>query len=118
MDLGGQGKAAGLRAAAEGMDRRFFLAGRAGLYLLMGGVMACARVLSGGAPFGMAMVACSGAGISGGFALIGASAGYLIGGGIEWGVRYIAASVLVYTIAFVFHELEVYRGAWFMPAAA
>ena len=118
MDLGGQGKAAGLRGAAEGMDRRFFLAGRAGLYLLMGGIMACARVLSGGAPFGMAMVACSGAGLSGVFALLGASLGYLLSGGLEWGIRYIAASVLVYTIAFVFHESGAYRSEYFMPAAA
>ena len=118
MDLGGQGKAAGLLSAAGGADRRFFIAARAGLYLLMGGVMACARVLSGGAPFGMAMVACSGAGLGGVFALLGASLGYLLSGGLEWGIRYIAASVLVYTIAFVFHELGAYKSDYFMPAAA
>ncbi len=118
MDQGGQGRTAGLRAAAGNMDRRFFIAVRCLLYMLMGAVMACAKVLSGGAPFGMAMVACSGAGLGGVFALLGASAGYLLGGGLEWGIRYIAASVLVYTVAFVFHEIGAYKNEYFMPTAA
>ena len=118
MDFGGQGKAAGLRAAAGSMDRRFFIAARSGLYLLMGGGLAFARILSGGAPFGMAMVACSGAGLSGVFALLGAALGYLLSGGLEWGIRYIAASVLVYTAAFVFHEAGIYKSEYFMPSVA
>lgn len=118
MDFGGQGRTVGARSAAEGMDRRFFIAARCGLYLLMGTVMACARVLGNGAPFGMALVACSGAGISGVFSLLGACCGYLFSGGLEWGVRYIAASVLVYTVAFVFHELSIYKNEFFMPTAA
>ena len=118
MDIGGQrGGAAGMAQAGQ-LDARFLVTGRCALYLLMGALMACARVLQNGAPFGMAMVACAGAGISGVFALIGAALGYWIGGGLEWGIRYIAASVLIYTIAFVFHELEVYKSAWFMPACA
>ena len=118
MDFGGQGKAAGLRAAAGSMDRRFFIAARCALYLLMGGTLAFARILSGGAPFGMAMVACSGAGLSGVFSLLGAALGYLLSGGLEWGIRYIAASVLVYTTAFVFHEAGIYKSEYFMPSAA
>ena len=94
------------------------MAARCALYALMGAVMACARVLDNGAPFGMAMVACSGAGLSGVFALTGAALGYLISGGLEWGIRYIAASVLVYTVAFVFHELDMYKNSYFMPTAA
>ena len=117
MDFGGQGRAADVRAAGSG-DRRFYLAARCGMYMLMGGVMACARVLGNGAPFGMAMVASSGAGLSGVCALLGAATGYLFGGGLEWGIRYIAASVLVYTIAFVFHELSAYKSEYFMPASA
>jgi stage II sporulation protein E len=105
MDFGGRERAAALSARAAGADRRFLLAARCGLYLLMGAVMAAARVLRTGAPFGMAMVACSGPGLSGVFALTGAALGYLVTGGLEWGIRYIAASVLVYTIAFVLHEL-------------
>ena len=118
MDFGGQEKAAGLRTAAGGIDRRFFIAARCGLYLLMGGGLAFARLLSGGAPFGMAMVACSGTSLSGVFALLGASLGYLMSGGLEWGIRYIAASVLVYTAAFVFHESGIYKSEYFMPSTA
>ena len=117
MDFGGQGRTADARAAGQG-DRRRLLAARCGLYLLLGAVMACAKVLRSSAPFGMAMVACSGAGLSGACALAGASLGYLIGGGLEWGIRYIAAAVLVYTLAFVFHELKAYKNEFFMPAAA
>ena len=118
MDLGGQERSAALGGHAVFADKRFLLAARCGLYLLMGAVMACARVQRSGAPFGMAMVACSGPGISGVFALTGAALGYLISGGLEWGIRYIAASVLVYTTAFVFHELPAYKSVWFMPPAA
>lgn len=120
MEFGGQGKLAVLKngAALKQLDSRFLLAGRCGIYMALGLAMACARVLENGAPFGMAMVACSGAGVSGVFALAGAALGYLISGGIEWGIRYIAAAVLVYTIAFVFHELEIYKNPYFMPSAA
>ncbi len=117
MDLGGQGRSALPGGKALFADRRFLLAARGALYLLMGAVMACARVQRSGAPFGMAMVACSGPGVSGACALAGASLGYLVGGGLEWGIRYIASSVLVYTVAFVFHELPLYKSTWFMPAA-
>lgn len=120
MTLGGQGKIRPLQGGtgALRLDRRFYTAGRCGVYFLLGLTMSCARVLAGGGPFGMAMVACAGPGLSGVFALAGAAAGYLLGGGLEWGIRYIAASVLVYTISFVFHELPVYRQAAFMPSAA
>ena len=40
MDFGDQGNTAGLRAAAGSMDKRFFIAARCGLYLLMGGALA------------------------------------------------------------------------------
>ena len=120
MTFGGQDKLSLLKggAAAPRLDSRFLLAGRCGAYMGLGLVMACARVLESGAPFGMAMVACAGAGVSGVFALTGAALGYLVSGGIEWGIRYIAAAVLVYTIAFVFHELEIYKNPYFMPTAA
>ena len=116
MNFGRQGPTAALRAGQA--DVRLLMAARCALYALMGAVMACARVLDNGAPFGMAMVACSGAGLSGVFALTGAALGYLISGGLEWGIRYIAASVLVYTVAFVFHELDMYKNSYFMPTAA
>ena len=120
MTLGGQGRLAALKAAATAgkLDGRFLIAGRCGVYMALGFVMSCSRILENGAPFGMAMVACSGPGLAGVFALAGSSLGYLMSGGIEWGIRYIAAAVLVYTISFVFHELGVYRRPFFMPAAS
>lgn len=120
MALGGQGKLTALRSAAAlgKLDGRFLIAGRCGIYMLLGFVMSCARILENGAPFGMAMVACSGPGIAGVFALTGASLGYLISGGVDWGIRYIAAAVLVYTISFVFHETSLYRQPYFMPTAS
>ena len=118
MDYGAQSRPAGLSLPGRKTDVRFRIAARCGLYMLMGAVMALARVMGSGAPFGMAMVACSGAGISGVFALTGAAMGYLFSGGLEWGIRYIAASVLVYTAAFVFHELDVYKSSFFMPTVA
>ena len=98
--------------------RRVLTAARWGVYFLLGFTLACARVLETGGPFGMALVACAGPGVAGVCALLGASLGYLVSGGLDWGVRYIAASVLVYTVAYVTHESRVYRQALFMPAAA
>ena len=116
MNMGRQGTTAAL--GGRPVDVRLLMAARCALYALMGAVMACARVLDTGAPFGLSLVACSGAGLTGVFALTGAALGYLVSGGLEWGIRYIAASVLVYTVAFVFHELELYKNSFFMPTAA
>ena len=120
MESGGQGRLAAIRDVLTGRvsDARFVTAGRCIMFFLLGLVMSCARVLENGAPFGMAMGACSGSGVYGVFALSGAALGYLISGGVEWGIRYIAAAVLVYTIAFIFQELKIYKREFFMPCAA
>ena len=118
MALGGQERRLSLFRGTEVSDRRFLIAGRCGVYFLLGLVMACARILERGGPFGMALVACAGPGLTGVAALVGAGLGYLLGGGLEWGIRYVAAAVLVYTTAFVFHELPVYRQSFFMPAVS
>ena len=119
MEFGGNWRPVSANGAGiEGLDRRFVITFRCAGYMALGLTMACSRVLEGGAPFGMAMVACSGPGLSGVFALAGAALGYLISGGVEWGIRYIAAAVLVYTTAFVFQELDIYRQSFFMPLAA
>ena len=109
MELGGQGRLARLKGAVAsgGIDRRFIITGRCLVYLTFGLIMACSKVLENGAPFGMSMVACSGPGLSGVFALAGAALGYLLGGGLEWGIRYIAAAVLIYTVSFVFQEVQI-----------
>ncbi len=117
MEFGGQRKWTAAAAAGR-MDRRWLISARCGIYLALGLVLSCARVLETGAPFGMAMTACAGPGLEGVFALAGACLGYLLSGGIDWGIRYVAAAVLVYTVSFVFHELRLYRQDFFMPCAA
>ena len=115
---------AGNRAALQAVvrekagERRFWIMGRCVFYAAMGFVLSLSRVRESGAPFGMAFVACAGSGLTGVCALLGAALGYLTGGGIEWGVRYVAASVLVYTIGFLFQELRFAHTRFFMPAAA
>ena len=61
MESGGQGRLAAIRDVLTGRvsDARFVTAGRCIMFFLLGLVMSCARVLENGAPFGMAMVACS-----------------------------------------------------------
>ena len=87
MALGGQERRLSLFRGTEVSDRRFLIAGRCGVYFLLGLVMACARILERGGPFGMALVACAGPGLTGVAALVGAGLGYLLGGGLEWGIR-------------------------------
>lgn len=118
MELGKGGRLKIAGRAAGNIDPRFYIALRCVIYTGMGMLMSCSWVLDKGAPFGMAMVACSGPGFSGVAALVGASLGYLLGGGLGWGIRYIAACVLIYTIAFVFQELSAYKHEFFMPAAS
>lgn len=118
MEMDGQERLPALRpAGAPPANRRLLIAGRCGLYFALGLGMSFARVLGDGAPFGLALVACAGAGTAGVGALLGAALGYLLGG-LEWGIRYIAGAVLIYTIAFVFRELPLYRQELFMPSAA
>ena len=103
MAIGGQKRLAAIRSAAESgqFDRRFLTAARYGIFLALGFIMSSARVLADKAPFGVAMVASAGSGLTGVAALLGASLGYLLGGGLEWGIRYIAAAVLVYAVMIV-----------------
>lgn len=120
MDYGGQSR---MDAWREGLarrwaDGRFLTAGRCAVWLLLGLITACARLPEGGAPFGVATVAAAGPGLCGVFSLLGAALGYLLSGGLAWGIRCIAAAVLVYTIAYLFHELPPYRSELFMPSAA
>lgn len=120
MELEGRGRFGffGGGNAPKKLDARFYIVFRCLIYMGLGMGMSCARVLESGAPLGMAMVACSGAGLTGVCALVGASLGYLLSGGLEWGIRYVAASVLVYTISFVFQELKISKHELFMPLAA
>ncbi len=69
-------------------------------------------------PFGAALTARSGGGTAGLCCALGASLGYVSALGLARGIRYAAASVLIYTVAFVCRELPLSRKAWFMSAVA
>lgn len=86
-----------------------------GLNFLLGFTMAFARVFNTCAPFGLGMVARAGGGGAGACCLAGTVLGYVVSGGLDWGIRYVAAAVLIYTASFVFQTLPVYDSLWFMP---
>ncbi len=119
MDMQGSGRFAALKSALaqKQPDRRLIGALHGAVFFLLGLTLSFARVLDDGAPFGIAMTAAAGPGLAGVCALLGASLGYL-SGGVGWGIRYIAASVLIYTVGFVFQETSLYRRRLFMPGAA
>ena len=85
---------------------------------LLGAVMAGARVFESYSPFGLGMVAASGSGMEGFSSLLGACLGYLASLGLVEGLRYAAASILVYSVAFAFYDVKLYQKAWFMPLVA
>ncbi|MGI6029786.1 MAG: SpoIIE family protein phosphatase [Candidatus Heteroscillospira sp.] len=86
-----------------------------GLNFLLGFAMAFVRVLGSCAPFGLGMVARAGGGVAGAGCLMGAVLGYVVSGGLDWSIHYVAAAVLIYTASFVFQTLPVYDSPWFMP---
>lgn len=108
-----------LSAAAERADReRIREAAMAGIQFLAAFLMAAARLSGGQAPFGVAMVAQTGVKLGGVCSLAGAALGYLATGGMDWGVRYAAACVLAFTVAFVFQDVRRLNAKWFMPLTA
>lgn len=84
-------------------------------YFALGFAMSAARILGTAAPFGPAMVAAAGPEMAGVAALLGACLGYVVTGGLDWGIRYVASCMLTYTASFVFQDLPVYRRRSFMP---
>ncbi len=86
-----------------------------GVNFLLGFAMPFARVFGVCAPFGLGMVARSGGGGAGALCLAGAALGYIVSGGFDWGIRYVAAAVLIYTASFVFQGITASGAWWFMP---
>ena len=84
----------------------------------LAGVLAGAEILDGCAPFGLSMVGCSGSGLGGFAALLGACFGYLSFRGLAEGLRYVAAAILIFSVAFAFFDIKLYRRSWFMPVVA
>jgi len=86
--------------------------------LLLGAALASGEILGGWSPFGVGLVACSGAGTDGLCALAGACLGYLTFRGFAGGLRYAAACVLVFSVAFAFYDVRLCQKSWFMPLTA
>ncbi len=98
-------RAPGLVRVSEGIVR-----------MLLGAVLAGADLPGGYAPFGAAFVGASGSGIEGLCALIGAVFGSFCFRGMEDGLRDMAAAVLIFSVAFAFFDVKLYKKSWFMPA--
>ncbi len=90
---------------------------RGGSFLL-GLCLGAARLFTGPGPFGMAGAAAAGWGLRGFLTLVGAAVGYFYVGGVYPGVRYVAASFLIFTLGFVTQNLSIRRRRWFMPLVA
>lgn len=82
---------------------------------LLGWVLAGGEIFGGFSPFGVGLSACSGSGMDGLMATLGASLGYLTMRGLTEGLRYAAASVLAFSVAFAFYDVKIYKKGWFMP---
>ena len=72
-------------------------------------VLAGAELMGGHALFALALVGVCQPGAEGFAALVGAALGYLSFRGVVEGLRYIAASMMVYAVALALGEFELYR---------
>ena len=71
-----------------------------GIRFFLGGILAGAEIFGGHAPFGLAFVAASGVGLEGLSALVGVSLCSMLFMGFTQGLKYVAASVLIFSVAF------------------
>lgn len=85
---------------------------------LLGITLSAARLFGAYAPFGSAIVAVSGAKLSGALALLGSILGYLLLGGVMWGFRYAATSFLVFAANYVFKDTKLKKKNWFASVNA
>ena len=85
---------------------------------LLGTAMGAGRLFSACGPFGLAAVAAAGADLFGAACLGGAALGYLISGGIRYGLRYLATCFLLFTVGFVARGQKFRGSRWFMPVLA
>ena len=88
------------------------------LNFVLGLLLSAVPLLDGCGPFGVAAVSQAGTQVSGMLCAIGAGLGYLLFFGFDSGIKYVSAVILVFTAAYVFREVRVYRSTWFMPLLA
>jgi len=93
-------------------------AARAGCYFLLASVLSGGVIMGGSAPFGVALVGGAGSGMNAAAALLGTCVGYIALLGLVEGLRYVAAAILTFSVAFAFCDTGLYRSAWTMPVAA
>ena len=92
--------------------------GLAGAHFLGAFLLSAGQIGSGLAPFGVAASAASAPGLRRAAALAGACLGYLVTGPLEWGIRYAAACVFVFTLLFIFQDARWARAPWVSPLLA
>ena len=86
------------------------------LNFVLGFAMSGSVVMTNLAPFGIGIVGRASTDWGGICCLFGASIGYILLGGFDWGIKYVATITLVFTVAFVFRDTKAVKKAWFMPA--
>ena len=117
-------KAARLREEARETGKVVFRApalvrtAECAIRFLLGALLAGAEIFGGYAPFALGLVGASGSGLDGFCALLGACFGYLTMQGFAEGLRYTAACILAFSVAFAFFDVKAYKKTWFMPLAA
>ena len=85
------------------------------LNFVLGFAMSGSIIMTNLAPFGIGIVGRARAGWGGICCLFGASIGYIMLGGFDWGIKYIATITLVFTVSFVFRDTRIINKGWFMP---
>ena len=88
------------------------------LNFVLGAVLAAVPLSGACGPFGIAAAAQAGAELGGLLCALGASCGYLAVFGLQTGIQYVAAVILVFTAGYALRETKLRRMAFFMPALA
>lgn len=86
--------------------------------MLLTAVLSATTIFGDHAPFGVAAVAASGGGLWGGVSMLGACFGYLSQLELSQGLRYAAAAILSYAVAFAFYDVRWLHRGWWMPMVA
>ncbi len=105
-----------LRARWESCPPQLIRLGGCALRLAAGALLGAGVLLGRCSPFGLAFVGASGAGLYGACALLGVCVGSFLGLPFADALRYAAAAILIFAVAYAFGGARVCRRPWFMPA--